>query len=77
MSENQETQKNINNASKRNSTCSNDLRISWRITEKNFTSFCNCLKMVEYYVNAPKMVKNQETHINNIKTPLENFDLYQ
>ena len=56
------THKQNKNASK-NSTCTNDVKISLRIREQNFTSYSNCTKMVEYYVNAPKMEeKSTKTH---------------
>ena len=64
---NQETIKTIQKSFKKFSTCTNDLRISGRIKEQHFTSFRNCPKMTEYYVNAQKWTKNKETHTNDTK----------
>lgn len=61
MTENKENYVNNTKILKKITTCTNDLRILWQTKEQNFSSFCKCLKMAEYYTNAsncPKINKN-------------------
>lgn len=44
-------------------TCTNDIKISWQITEQNFASFVTA----QIFPKWAKWLKNQETSINNRK----------
>lgn len=44
-----------------------DFRIFWEMTEQKFTYICNCPKMTEYYVNAPKWPKIKKNTTNTKK----------